>query len=275
MNRMISGTGDTQYHVIYPFGKLPDGLAYGDVRDVATDSQDRVYVYQSIDPPILVFDTHGNYLSSWGTGVILDAHGIYIGPNDEVLLCDRNAHEVLKLSTEGKVLLRMGNRERPSLQAPFNSPADAALSPSGDIYVADGYGNSIVHRFSGEGKHLASWGSRGDKPGQFTTPHGIWVDGNERVYVADRENNRVQIFSPEGDFITQWLDLYHPMDIYMDARNRIYVTDQTPRYSVYDTDGNLLDRGMSNYAGHGIWGDNQGNLYMSGNARSVVKMIKL
>ena len=92
--------------------------------------------------------------------------------------------------------------------------------------MADGYGNSSVHKFSPEGQHLLSWGSRGTGPGQFSTPHGIWVDSHDRVYVADRENNRVQIFDTEGRFISEWHDFYHPMDIFMDAEDKIYVTDQ-------------------------------------------------
>ena len=136
------------------------------------------------------------------------------------------------------------------------------VSSNGDIYIADGYGNSIVHRFSAEGKHLGSWGERGSGPGQFTTPHGIWADRNDRIYVCDRENNRVQIFSPEGDYYTEWGDLYHPMDIFIDAKDRVFVTDQTPRFSVFDLNGKLIDRSMSPDVGHGAWGDNLGNLYM-------------
>ena len=119
-------------------------------------------------------------------------------------------------------MLTLGQRGRPSLQAPFNHPADVAVSPAGEIYVADGYGNSSVHRFSVEGEHLGSWGAPGAGRGEFTTPHGIWVDAQDRVLVADRENNRVQLFSPEGDYYGEWRDLYHPMDIYVDAaRHRL------------------------------------------------------
>ena len=274
-NKMILGTGDDRWEVVYPFGNLPEGWTYGNVSHVATDSQNRVYVYQRKDPPMLIFDTDGNLLNTWGDGMLMDGHGIFIDGNDDVFLIDRNAHEVLKFTNEGKVLLRLGNRERASLQAPFNSPADVATSSNGDIYIADGYGNSIVHRFSADGKHIGSWGERGSGPGQFTTPHGIWADRNDRIYVADRENNRVQIFSPEGDYYTEWGDLYHPMDIFIDAKDRVFVTDQTPRFSVFDLNGKLIDRSMSPDVGHGAWGDNLGNLYMSGNVRSVAKFTKL
>ena len=112
-------------------------------------------------------------------------------------MCNRDEHEVLKLSPDGRIVLTLGQRGGP-LRAPFNHPADIAIAPNGDIYVADGYGNSSVHRFSAEGKHLMTWGGPGKGRGQFTTPHGIWVDARDRVFVADRENDRVQFSAPRA-----------------------------------------------------------------------------
>lgn len=275
MTRPIVGTGETTYEVVHPFGKVAARVAYGNVSHVATDSRDRVYAFQRSQPPVLVFDSGGNLLTTWGTGLLLDAHGIYISPSDEVFLIDRDAHEVLKFNTEGKVLLRLGTRGTAALQAPFNHPADVAVSSTGDIYVADGYGNSRVHRFSADGRHLGSWGSPGAGPGQFTTPHGVWVDSGDRIYVCDRENNRVQLFSPEGDYLAEWNDFYHPMDIFEDAQGRFYVTDQIPRLSVLDAEGRLLSRGRTFANGHGIWGDSAGNLYTAGNIAGVTKYVRL
>jgi len=168
------------------------------------------------------------------------------------------------MTSEGKVVLTLGERGRPALQAPFNHPADVAIARNGDIYVADGYGNSAVHRFSAEGQYLMSWGAPGTGRGQFTTPHGIWVDDEGRVFVADRENNRVQLFSPEGDVYGEWGDLYHPMDIYMDRGGTIYVTDQIPRITMFSADGRMLARGRPASGGaHGVWGDSRGNLYLA------------
>ena len=130
----------------------------GNTSHVATDSMNRVYVYQRQDPPVLVFDGDGNFLTSWGSGELLDAHGIYISAEGEVYLVDRDAHEVVKFNVAGDSSLRIGQRGRPSLQAPFNHPADIVVAPGGDIFVADGYGNSSVHRFSADGRHKLSWG---------------------------------------------------------------------------------------------------------------------
>ncbi|PYM32328.1 MAG: hypothetical protein DME15_14445 [Candidatus Rokuibacteriota bacterium] len=261
---LVVGTGDFLYDVFRPWGVLPAGWTFGLISHVAVDSRDRVYFYQRKDPPVLVFDSDGNFLTAWGGGRLRDAHGIYVGPDDHIYVCNRDEHEVLKLTPEGRVALALGQRGRPSLQAPFNHPADVAVAPNGEIYVADGYGNSAIHRFSPEGEHLRSWGAPGAGRGQFTTPHGIWVDVRERVLVADRENNRVQLFSPEGDFYGEWADLYHPMDIYVDRVGTIYVTDQIPRITMYSADGRILARGRPVTLGaHGVWGDSRGNLYLA------------
>jgi len=261
---LVVGTGDYVYDVISPWGVLPDSMTLGIVSHVAVDARDRVYFYQRKDPPILVFDGDGNFLSSWGDGRLRDAHGIYISPDQHIFVCNRDEHEVLKLTPEGKIVLTLGQRGRPALRAPFNHPADVAVARNGDIYVADGYGNSSVHRFSAAGKHLGTWGGSGLGRGQFTTPHGIWVDARDRVFVADRENNRVQLFSPEGDFYSEWTDVYKPMDIYIDPAGTVYVTDQIPRITMFSPDGQMLARGRPVDAGaHGVWGDSRGNLYLA------------
>ena len=112
----------------------------------------------------------------------------------------------------------IGERHRPRWQAPFNHPSDVAVSPEGTIYVADGYGNSCVHAFSRQGELVASWGRPGKGPGEFTTPHGIAVDGRGRVLVGDRENLRVQVFTPEGEYLEEWAPFTGPMDIWVDGK---------------------------------------------------------
>lgn len=274
MARIIVGAGIYSYEVFWPFGKLPVGMQFGSVSHVAVDSKNRIYVYQRKDPPVLVLDSDGELLMSWGEGLLVDGHGMYITNHDEVLLVARGIHEVLKFDTEGKILLRIGNREKPSFQAPFNHPTDVAVSPSGEIYITDGYGNTRVHKFSSEGQLLHSWGEPGVKPGEFSTPHGIWVDKQNKVYVVDRENNRVQIFNSEGIYLDEWRNFYHPMDIFMDADGVFYVTDQTPRFTVLNVKGEVLSRGFAPDAGHGIYGDSYGNLYLAGLQRGVAKLVR-
>jgi peptidylglycine monooxygenase len=243
---------------------LPTGLEYGVVSHVAVDSHDRVYVYQRGEPPVVVFAADGTFVRSWGDGMIADAHGIFITPDDLVVLIDRDRHQVLGFDPEGALQFTLGDPLHPRLQAPFNHPADVAVAPNGDIYVADGYGNSAVHRFSADGELKGTWGSPGGGPGEFTTPHAVWIDGEGRVLVADRENDRVQVFTADGVYLDTWPDHYHPMDIYGGADGLIYVTDQIPRLSALDREGRLVGRCRPVlYGAHGVWGDSQGNLFLA------------
>ena len=271
MKKYIIGTGNHVYEAIHPFGNLPPGMEMGNAAHVVTDSADRVHVYRRGDPPVLVFDGDGNYLSGWGDGLILDAHGIFVTPEDEIFLVDRDAHEILKFDSDRNVTARLGNGESPSLHSPFNHPADLAVAANGEIFVADGYGNSRVHRFAPDGRLILSWGTRGDGPGQFTTPHGIWVH-DDKVYVCDRENNRVQVFTVDGEYLTEWGDFFHPMDIFRDSQGTFYVTDQVPRITMLDEDGTLVTRGRTPFNGHGMWMDSVGNIYLAGNAEGVTKL---
>jgi DNA-binding beta-propeller fold protein YncE len=261
---LVVALGDRLYSVERPWEILPDEMRLRLPGHVAVDSQDNLYVYQRSDPPVVVLDPSGELVRSWGTGVISDAHGIFITPDDLVLVVDRDAHQVLGFDPDGRLEFTLGERHRPSFQAPFNHPTGVAVAPNGDIYVTDGYGNSAVHCFGRDGGWIHSWGRPGTGPGEFSTPHAVWVDELNRVLVADRENNRVQLFDADGKYITEWGDLYHPMDIYAGPDGMVYVTDQTPRLSMFAPDGTLVGRCRPVLNGaHGIWGDSRGNLYLA------------
>ena len=152
------------------------------------------------------------------------------------------------------------------MQAPFNHPADMCVAPpgsplTGEIFVADGYGNSSVHHFSASGNHIGSFGSPGSSAGEFRVPHSVRVSVEGRIYVADRENNRVQIFSPDGEFIEEWTDFKKPMGIHIDAAGIVYVTDQVPRLSILTLDGQLLARGRTFEQAHNVYTDSTGTIY--------------
>ena len=257
------GMGQYIYDYHSDWARLPRGHTFQTPSAVAVDSQDRVYVFQRSGPPILVFDRDGYFLDAWPrpVGELEDAHHIYISPDDHVYLADRDAHQVLKYTTEGNLMMALGTRYRAAMQAPFNHPSDIAVSPSGDIYVSDGYGNSSVHRFSTDGRYISSFGSPGDGPGQFRVPHSLRVSGDGRVFVCDRENNRVQVFTADGEYISQWTDFKAPMGIHIDSNQIAYVTDQVPRLSVFNLDGELLARGRTFENGHNVYSDSLGDLY--------------
>ena len=126
-----------------------------------------------------------------------------------------------------------------------------------------------------DGRHLGSWGEPGDGPGMFTTPHGVWVDCRGRVVVADRENHRIQLFTADGRFLEERRDLYEPMDVFEDGDGFLYVTDHTPRMTVYDADGRLVTRVRTPDISHGVWGDSNGNIYLASNEQPMTKLVRV
>ena len=257
--------GDRRYAIHRKWAKLPAGESFGFLSDLMVDAAGCVHVAQrGTDRPVLVFDRDGELSGSWGEGVLAEPHYINPARDGAILVADRDAHQVLRFDGKGHLLLALGKRHWPSLAAPFNHPTAAAEADDGEIYVADGYGNSHVHRFAADGTLRASWGGPGSGRGEFTTPHAIAIDSRGRVLVGDRENNRVQVFDRSGAFLAAWTDFYHPMQIWIDGRGLVFVTDQVPRISLLTLEGELVGRcrGAINGA-HGLCGDSEGNLYLA------------
>jgi sugar lactone lactonase YvrE len=294
---MRVGSGDFMYEVIQDWGRLPAGWSFGSVPTGACDSQGRVYVYARGEHPVLVFDPDGNFLDSWGEGVFSNPHGLLITPEDIAYCTDDTDHTVRKCTLDGKVLMILGEKGKPSDTGydgsdwytikrgagPFNRPTNVALSPAGEMYVSDGYGNARVHKFSPDGKLMFSWGEPGDGPGQFVVVHSVRTDAKGTVFIADRENSRIQLFTPEGKFITQWTNMQKPQGFFMGPDGLLYTTEKPvkrpdgkapgwlpPRVSIWTTDGQLLARWGGEdlskpgnfFAPHGIWGDARGDLYI-------------
>jgi DNA-binding beta-propeller fold protein YncE len=172
---------------------------------------------------------------------------------------------------KGELLSTLGSKGRPGEGgAPFNRPTNVAIAPSGEMYVSDGYGNSRVHKFSRGGELLLSWGAPGNGPGQFSIPHGVWVDGDDRVLVTDRQNNRIQVFDSDGEFLTQWTGLRRPCTVFIDRDDNVYVAELESRMSILNSDGELLARwgGTKSaapgqfVAPHCAWVDSRGDLYV-------------
>lgn len=256
--------GSRHYRVERPWGSLPADLALGIISQIAVDSHGRIYLFRRQDPPVLVFEASGAFRSAWGHGKIADAHGIFISTDDRVFLVDRDAHQILIFTPEGEQIGSLGKRHSPCFQAPFNHPTDVAVAGDGEIYVSDGYGNSTVHRFAADGSHLATWGRPGSGPGEFTTPHAVWVDRMNRVLVADRENNRIQLFDRGGAYLDAWSDFYHPMDIAEDDQGMILVTDQIPRLSMLAPNGELVGRSRAVWNGaHGAATNAAGDIFLA------------
>jgi DNA-binding beta-propeller fold protein YncE len=214
---VVLGSGEHRYRVVENWAKLPDGWEFRDVAAVAVDSKDRLYVFNRGQHPMIVLDRDGNFLRSWGEGLFGRAHGIDIDKDDILYCTDDGDHTVRKVTADGKVLMTIGvpNEPAPFLSGkPFNRCTHTALSPKGEIYVSDGYGNSCVHKYAPDGRYLMSWGTTGTDPGQFNIAHNIATDDDDWVYVADRENHGVQVFDGNGRYELQWNNMHRPCALY-------------------------------------------------------------
>ncbi len=259
---MTYGKGKFQYELVDNWAKLPAGESFFDVGGVCTDPQGRVYVLSRSAYPISVFNRDGSLVTRWGQGHFARAHGSCIGPDGAIWCTDDRNHTVSKFTPEGKLLKTLGTKDQPSDTGyreggdlferiasithgggPFNRPTGVAIAPSGELYISDGYANARIHRFSADGGALiSSWGEPGPGPSQFRLPHNLTVDRFNRVWVADRENHRVQIFREDGKFLNQWTDLFRPTDVRIDAEDIVYVSELCMRVSIFTIDGQPLAR---------------------------------
>jgi len=255
--------GDQTYAVQRDWAQWPEHIPQGFLSEVAVGSDGRVYALQRGSTPVVVFNPDGSFSEAWGDAIIADGHGIWATQDGRLFIVDRDAHQVLVTDLSGNVMQRLGTRHQPSEGAPFNHPTHASQAPDGEIYVSDGYGGVHVHRFTADGDLLATWGTVGPGPSEFSTPHATWALA-DRVYAADRENNRVQVFDRDGGHLMDLGGLYHPMAVYVDGDGFVYVSDQTPRILKYAPDGQIVGRcrGAINGA-HGLYGDKTGNLYLA------------
>ena len=279
------GSGTHIYDVQEDWAKLPERWAMP-AAAVAVDSQDRVFCFNR-DPshPVVVFDREGNVQFSWGANRIAFAHAITIDEADNVWLVDRDHGQIMQFTPEGELLRTIGEKgyrsdtgvdpadfsSRAYLNVthgggPFNLPTDIAFTESGDMFITDGYGNARVHKFSAAGEYLFSWGEPGTGPGEFNMPHGVWVDRQGRVLVCDRENDRVQVFSQDGAYVSTWPSkLIGPAVFYVDDEDVVYIPEHNGgMVSILTLEGERLTRwGDPMYRScHGIWGDSNRDIYV-------------
>lgn len=298
------GMVPAQYHAVTAWAELSKRFQWVEVTATAVDSKDRVFVFNRGEDPVMIFEPDGTFVNSWGKNLFVRPHGITIGPDDCVYCTDDLDHTVHKFTPDGELLMTLGTSGRPSDTGatsidyrtirhsgpPFYFPTNVAIAADGDLYISDGYGNARVHRFSADGKLKNSWGTPGTGPGQFHIPHGIAIDQEGLVWVADRENSRLQIFSPTGEFLREWTEIARPCQVCFDSSGRVYVAElgyragmwpgtQAPspdstggRVSIFDRSGQLISRwggGLNPvapgdfFAPHDIRVDSRGAVYLS------------
>jgi DNA-binding beta-propeller fold protein YncE len=243
------------------------------------------------------------FVSAWGAGLFTFPHTIRADRDDNLWLVDRDHGQMMLFTREGKLLRTVGTRGARSdtgvapddfrsdawtrvtrAAGPFNLPTDIDVAPSGEMFVTDGYGNARVHKFAADGTHLLSWGAPGAGPGQFNLPHSVWIARDGRVLVADRENDRVQVFDQSGKLLKIWPSkLIGPAVIYVDANEIVYIVEHNSgMVSVLTLEGERLAQwGDPAFKScHGISGDTQGDIYVVragawGRRRRVVKHVRV
>ena len=232
------------YRTVEGWAKMPEGRTWGATSAVEAAPDGRsIWVGErcgantcagSSLPAILRFDEDGRLTTSFGAGMFVFPHGFHVDRDGNVWLTDARGrdgkgHQVFKFSPEGKLLLTLGKAgvtgEGPDV---FNQPSDVVVGPSGEIFVADGHdedSNARIVKFSKDGTFIKTWGKRGSAPGEIDTPHGLAFDSRGRLFVADRGNNRIQIFDQDGKFLDAWKQFSRPSGIYIDKNDVIYVAD--------------------------------------------------
>lgn len=268
---------------------LPDGPTFaGDAAAVAVGVDERIYVFNRGPQRMVVLEPDGTYAGGWGSAQdYCRPHGVTTCADGDLLLIDAGSHVVDKVRTDGERVLRLGTHGNPSPAysgEPFHMPTDAAEHPvSREIFVADGYGNSRIHRYDATGEHIASWGVPGSGPGQLSNPHGLCLLDDDHLAVCDRENYRIQIFALDGGLVDSWH--WHRPCAIRRCGNVLFVAELGPPaymhgaipdmgccVTVSTLDGTVLDRLGDRYPGadegrflspHGIAVAPDGVLYVA------------
>lgn len=227
----------------------------------------------------MIFNTDGDYLGTWENQERWqDIHGVTIASDNEgeyLIVVDRSRNIVCRTTLDGEVVWTLGTPDEPHPDGtPFFRPTDSGVAPNGDVYVSDGYGNSQVHQFSSGGEHICTWGTQGVGPGQFNLVHAARIierNGEPTVYVCDRQNHRIQLFTLDGEYIGKLTGFKQPVDLVVDDEGVRYVGELQHRVTILDQNDNIITRigGESRHepgyfvAPHSVWLDSQRSLYVA------------
>ena len=242
----------------YPL-KLPAGMNFGEAAGVAVNSKGHVFVFtRAARTQLFEFDQNGKFLREIGKDLygFVFAHVVRIDKEDNIWCVDEGANMVIEFNPEGRVIMTIGRRAEaveaarpadapipPARRDAFNRPTDIIWDTAGNGYISDGYNNSRVAKVDKDGNWVTAWGKRGTDPGDFHTPHSIAIDAQNRVFVGDRENNRIQVFDTDGKFLKQFTNVGAPWAICITPgpKQVLYSSDSRPgKIYKMDLDGNIL-----------------------------------
>jgi DNA-binding beta-propeller fold protein YncE len=244
----LGHAAESTYQRVENWAQLPQGIKWSSATGVDIDAHGTIYVsHWHYAMPIMAFDGNGRFLRSWGQGLFNTSHFLHTDPNGNIWVTDRGAHQIFKFSSEGTILMTLGQKgirgDNESTDA-FNKPADVVIAKDGSIFIADGEsGNTRVVQYSQEGKFVKYWGGSGTDPGKFSDPHNIAMDSTGRLYVADRWNNRIQLFDQAGTYLDQWTHFGPPHGLFITRDDMLYVVDGRNSLFIATTkDGSIVDR---------------------------------
>lgn len=280
------------YEIEEGWGKLSDILTSGAIAGIGRDTDDNIYVLSRKKPAIVIYQVGGSCVRTWDDNLFVRPHGIHISRTGNIFVVDDANHAAYQFDRQLSLkkiygipgcpsdtgCIRKDYRTIARSALPFNYPTDVDEDSLGRLYFSDGYGNARVHCFSPEGALLFSWGEPGTDPGQFQLPHNILCH-EDKIYIADRQNDRIQIFDRTGAFKGAFTDLFRPAGLCIGPDKLLYIAecvhcdrfDHTPsRISVFSLDGKLIGRlgnsentAVSSYhTAHSITVDSEGNLYI-------------
>ncbi len=279
------------YKVDPNWPQRPENVKWAAMPGVAVDGKDRVWLFTRATPPIQVYDASGKYIRGFGDEVIRTAHYLKFDDQGNVWVADMGNHTVLQFTPEGKLLRELGTRGEPGCdETHMNKPTDMAVTPDGQVFVSDGYGNNRIVHFDRKGKFVKAWGKAGIGPGEFNLPHAIAMDSKGKLFVADRSNVRIQVFDQSGKFLEQWCNMLVPWGLSMTGKDELWACGSSPMawpesgrylgcppkdqvFMKFDTSGKLLELwtvpkgrdgkeqpGEVNWL-HAIAVDSKGNIY--------------
>lgn len=203
------------------------GVAWGAMPGIAVDASDNIWTFNRGKIPVQVYRPDGQFVKMWGEGMFKNPHAIRFDNDGNVWVCDNIAQTVMKLTPHGKFLMTLGvNGEAGDDDRHFNQPTDVAVTPAG-VFISDGYGNNRIVHYDKNGKFVKTWGRLGSKLGELSLPHGIAADSKGCLYVLERNNARVQVFEPSGQYVDEWRNIITPWAITITPRDEIYVVGST------------------------------------------------
>jgi DNA-binding beta-propeller fold protein YncE len=248
---------ELKFRLVPDFFKIPSDMIMAEAVGVAINSKGHIFILNRGNHPMLEFDQEGNFIGSFGEGSPLFRvpHSIRFDTHDNLWYVAAGDNLVVKFDPKRRVEQALGRREgdmgwvymthgiERAIPPPssFYQPTDTVVGPDGSTYVTDGYGNSRVAKFTAEGNLVKYWGDRGTKPGQFNTPHNIVMDANQNLYVADRQNSRVQVFDTDGNFKQEWKVGALAWSLCITpAPNQVIFVGSVGKIFKYDLNGKLL-----------------------------------